>query len=58
MLKPKKKKQSKRENSGDSSIRSKTKMVTPVDLVEDTFVRAHEDKNIESQLETSIEKKR
>ena len=55
LMKPKKKSKGKRENSA-SSIRSK--VVAPVELPEPIFVRPHEDKSIESHLETSIEKKR
>ena len=53
--KPQKKKKSKRDNSANS-IRSK--VFTPVEVAEWEFIRPDESKEMATQLESSIDKKR
>ena len=63
MLKPKKqdkkKKKSQREGSANS-LQGRKKVVAPVELSEEIFkvVRVHEDEEMQSMLESSIDKKR
>ena len=56
VLKPQKKKKSKRESSA-TSMKSK-KVVAPVEVEDWEFVRPHEDEDLQNQLESSIDKKR